>query len=438
MYKRINNIILTCLSIVAFATSASAQQGNAPFSALGVGTPVDPVSVRNKGMGYTGVGLASYGHSNLLNPATMTYNNLTLFEIGMYTEQRTLVAENQMQEDYGGGLSYLTFAFPVSQKWTMGFGFKPITVVNYKFAQTDTLSIPVNGQMTPAKYYGIENEGSGGINQVYFSNAFRVTKGLSVGLELGYNIGIIERVSKTQLLDGSSDFRSARGIRLNYRGFTYKPGVYYSHHFGAKEKGSRLNFGATYQFEQQLNVKRLEDIQTRSTTDLVLNRDTIMLDQSQYATMPAELAVGISYELVGKLAIAVDFKQQKWSDFVDYDGVPIDANGDKVLADSYKIGIGFEYTPDYLSASSYMKRITWRGGFSYGETPYIAYEQRIKEYVVTGGIEFPMGFSSLSVSGEYGWLSSPIQTVTSFEERHYQLNIGVTINDRWFVRRRIN
>lgn len=430
MYRKINHIILTCLSIFAFTSTAIAQLGNAPFTALGVGNPVDAVSVRNKGMGYTGVGLASYGHSNLLNPATLTYNNLTLFEIGMYTEQRTLVAESQTQADYGGGLSYMTFAFPVSQKWTMAVGFKPYTVVSYKFAQSDTLSIPVNGQMTPAKYYGIQNEGKGGINQVYFSNALRVTKGLSIGLELGYNIGIIEKVTKTELLDGSSDFISARGVRLNYRGVVYKPGIYYSQHFGAKEKGSRINFGATYTFEQAVNVKRLEDIQTRSTTDLVLNRDTIIVDKSQHAIMPEEFAVGLSYELVGKLAVAIDYKSQKWSQFVDYDG----STG---LTDAYKLGVGVEYTSNYLS-TKYLERITYRGGFSFGETPYEAYGQKIKEYIVTAGLEFPMGFSSLSISGEYGWMSSEIQSSNTFEDRHYQLNIGVTINDRWFVRRKIN
>ncbi|NME69919.1 OmpP1/FadL family transporter [Flammeovirga aprica] len=432
MYRRINHIILTCLSIFAFTTTALAQIGNSPFTALGVGNPVDAASVRNKGMGYTGVGLASYGHSNLLNPATLTYNNLTLFEIGMFTEQRTLTAENQTQADYGGGLSYMTFAFPISQRWTMSVGFKPYTVVGYKFSQADTLSIPVNGQMTPAKYYGIENEGRGGVNQVYFSNAFRVAKGLSIGLELGYNIGIIERNTKTELLDGSSDFISARGIRLNYRGLVYKPGVYYSHHFGAKEKGSRLNFGATYTFEQQINVKRLEDIQTRSTTDLILNRDTIIVDQSQKATMPEEFAVGLSYELVGKLAVAVDFKQQNWSKFVDYDGK-------SQMTDAYNIGVGVEYTSNYLS-TRYVDRITYRGGFSYGISPYEPYGpgKKIKEYLVTAGIEFPMGFSSLSVSGQYGWKESEIQNSNTFDDRHYQLNIGVTINDRWFVRRKIN
>ncbi|NLR91325.1 OmpP1/FadL family transporter [Flammeovirga agarivorans] len=431
MYKRINYIIITCLAFIAFTNKVEAQQGNAPFTALGVGKPVEPVSVRNMGMGYTGVGLASYGHSNLLNPATLTYNNLTLFEVGMYVEQRDLVAESQTQQDYGGGLSYMTFAFPVSQRWTMGVGFKPYSVVSYKFSQADTLYAPINGQNIPAGYYGIQNEGKGGINQVYFSNAFRVAKWLSVGLELGYNVGVIEKVTKTELLNGSSDFISARGIRLNYRGLVYKPGIYLSKHFGPKEKGHRINFGGTYTFEQQIGVKRLEDIQTRSTTDLVLNRDTLIVDNSQNATMPSEIAVGISYELVGKLAVAIDYKKQSWSEFVNYDGT-------SDLYDAFKVGLGFEYTPDYLSASSYWKRLTWRGGFQYGETPYQAYGEKIKEYVVTAGIEFPMGFSSLSVSGEYGWMRSDIQTVSSFEDRHYRLNIGVTINDRWFVRRRIN
>ncbi|ANQ49804.2 hypothetical protein KMW28_04085 [Flammeovirga yaeyamensis] len=431
MYKQINNIIISCLLLITFGSTVYAQQGNAPFTALGVGNPVPSTSARNQGMGYTGVGLASYGHSNLLNPATLTYNNLTLFEAGMYAEQRDLFSDSQTQQDYGGGLSYMTFAFPVSRKWTMGVGFKPYSVVSYKFYQTDTLYAPVNGSQIPTGFYGIQNEGKGGINQVYFSNGFKVSKWLSVGLELAYNVGVIEKVTKTELLNNTSDFISGRGVRLNYRGLMYKPGIYISKHFGPKDKGSRINFGGTYTFQQQIGVKRLEDIQTRSTSDLILNRDTIIVDDSQYATFPTELALGFSYEIVGKMAIAVDYTKQSWSEFEDY-------NGTKGLYDAFRLGVGIEYTPDYFSASSYWKRLTWRGGFRYGETPYQVYDEKIKEYVVTAGVEFPMGFSSLAVSGEYGWMRSDIQQASSFEDRHYRLNIGVTINDRWFVRRRIN
>ena len=114
-------------------------------------------------------------------------NGFSMFDAGLYAENRTLTTSALSQVNTNGGLNYLTLGFPMkTDVWTMSFGLMPYSNVSYNVIA----SAPVfNRDEALASY---QYEGSGGINQVYMSNGWQIVPGfLYLGARVGYAFGSI-------------------------------------------------------------------------------------------------------------------------------------------------------------------------------------------------------------------------------------------------------
>ncbi|MDT8347918.1 MAG: hypothetical protein RQ756_08950, partial [Flavobacteriaceae bacterium] len=107
--------------------------------------------------------------------------------------------------------------------------------------------------------------------------------------------------------------------------------------------------------------------------------------------------------------------------------------------DALRLRVGGFYTPDNTSISSVLKRITYRTGFRYEETGLIVNEQSIDEFGISFGLGIPVSrtyFSNINFGIEIGSRGKTSNGL--IQENFINLQFGVSLNDRWFIKRMYN
>jgi hypothetical protein len=127
----------------------------------------------------------------------------------------------------------------------------------------------------------------------------------------------------------------------------------------------------------------------------------------------------------------MDYRLEKWGK-VSY------MNDTNAFCDRSLLAFGAEYLPEY-TGRSYFSIIKYRLG-AYYSLPYynIRGIRAAKEYGITGGLALPLPrtHSLLSISVQYTKING--QSVNTLDENYLRLNIGLTFNERWFFKRRVN
>ncbi|PWJ34143.1 OmpP1/FadL family transporter [Sediminitomix flava] len=453
MLKQLSYVSLfLCL---LFAREGAAQIGNSPYTTLGYGRSFEPMSIRNIAMGGVGVSLGHPGMANTLNPALLTYNRLTLFEAGYFVEgkwldQKTESGNTRRETEFNGNFTYLHFAVPVSKKLSMSASLRPASSLNYRFSNLSPVeSGSGNGGVPSELFYLTENSGKGGITQASLAAGYSIIKGLSIGIDASYNFGVQEdRFSSVivtsgggSVIDGGrSEYEAVQLARLNQTGWSFQPGIYYAYDFGGnpeqnRPNNRRISIGATYQFEAPLKQEGdiITSLQNQSGITIG-TADTIPYPSSADLEIPSRYTVGVSYEIIGKLALAFDYSRQNFDKFV----YPLDPS--QQYRDSQRFSAGMEYTPDILSATNYWKRITWRAGLRYEELPnQIEFEgntETLTDVSLNGGFSMPIGFSNVTLTGTWGRIKPSNDRLVT--ENYWRVYLALTINDQWFRRIRVN
>ena len=118
------------------------------------------------------------------------------------------------------------------------------------------------------------------------------------------------------------------------------------------------------------------------------------------------------------------------NDFIDVD--------DLEYEDASSFAIGGFYIPDHSAFSGYYKRITYRAGFRMDKTGMIINNKDINNFGITFGFGLPMrgSFSNLNLGFEFGRQGTKHKEL--IEETYFKVNLGLSLNDIWFRKRRIN
>ena len=149
-------------------------QTTSPFTSVtGIGELNDLGYSNNVAMGGVGISNGSVWHLNNQNPAALTSNIFTTFEMGASSDLRQ-VSNNKITDLNGSAnLNYIGFGVPIvkSGKWISSFGFNPFSSVNYILYNEEVLE----NTSAVARY---RYEGEGGLTQAYWSNGIKVSKNL--------------------------------------------------------------------------------------------------------------------------------------------------------------------------------------------------------------------------------------------------------------------
>jgi len=191
-------ILISIIIIFILIYQANAQTGiSSPYSAFGIGYPSNANNVQNITMGGIAIGTRNYFTINMRNPASYTAFDTTsfLFEGAATGYYLGLKTDNYDETATNASLGNLLFGFPVTKLWKSSIGLVPFSIVGYN----------VNS-ITNKEYVGntlYAYVGSGGISQVYWGNAIQPTKNLSLGFNLSYIFGTIDRSQNISFPDST-------------------------------------------------------------------------------------------------------------------------------------------------------------------------------------------------------------------------------------------
>lgn len=423
-------LILVITSIL-FGSMLQAQSTiNSPYSRFGLGELHGKnVNANIKGMGGISIGMNNSTLVNPGNPASYAvFDSLALvLEAGLVANIVSLKTDQFTENSQSATLSYVLLGFPINKWWKTSMGIMPYSKIGY--------NVNIDIDMSEYDFTNILNEleGEGGINRIYWGNAFNIGKNLRLGVDASYLFGNGSRNSTILFLDSLNIYGTKLEASTRAGGFIFDYGIQYDVHIGEKDV---LTLGLIYANKWNLNATRksLATTITGGYYEIVEEtKDTIQFipEEKGSLVIPTTFGIGAVYKRTGNWLVGVDFEWQKWSEFGGF-GVP------DTLENTLRVAVGGEFMPDHTSISSLFKRMTYRGGARYGQTYVSANGNQINEFGISFGVSFPMKKSKTTIDlglelGQRGTTKDNL-----IQENFFNVNFGVSIQEHWFYKRKYN
>ncbi|USD26225.1 hypothetical protein [Flagellimonas marinaquae] len=403
-----------------------AQNGTiSPYSYFGVGDHRNNGTVDNQMMG----GVSMYGdsiHINLSNPAAYSKLKLTTYTAGISHREYRLKDFNEEQNLSVTNLDYLSIGFPIADKLGVGFGIMPYSSVGYSL---NSVMDNVQGAEVTNIY-----EGDGGINRLYASVGFEPIKNLSLGVTVNYNFGNLEYQRIQSVEDVQFGTLDNRESKINGYDFKYA-----------------LNYNPTIKDKYTLYTSVLvntqgnlvsKNTQTLGSFSLSNGNNVEVVDVDLDASnlrntelkIPTRTTLGLGFGENKKWFLGAEYSFQQMSDFENrFLGLE-----NVTYSDANTYAFGGYWVPDYRALSGYFKRVTYRAGLRYDVSGLVVNEKEINNFGITFGLGLPLGssFSNLNLGFELGRRGTTDANL--IEESYFKVNVGLSLNDRWFQQRKIN
>ena len=419
-YQRLINTCLFCI----MATIAMAQtSSNSPYTRYGFGELSDQHFGNSKAMGGIAYGLRNGLQVNAANPASYTaIDSLTfIFDAGL-SLQNTNFKENGVSTNAkNSSFDYLAMQFRLWKRMGMAVGFLPYSTVGYDMTQVKSINKDEYGDDIESYH---NYKGEGGLQQVFAGLGFKVFNNLSIGANFSYLYGDIAYATTTSF-NNTNAFSSVRTQKISISSYKLDLGTQYTQKFGSKHV---FNLGATYSYGHELNGEGYYNTETYDSNSTLQTHtgDTI----TNAFSIPHTFGVGFTYVYNNSLTVGMDYTLQKWADCKYF-------NKEGQYSDRRKISLGAEYLPNY-NGRKYWDVVRYRIGFHYAE-PYVKVngKEGAREYGASLGFGLPIfrSKSVLNISGQYVKVSPKVKGM--LEENYLRLNIGLTFNDRWFMKWRV-
>ncbi len=414
------------LFLLLSSTMGYGQAARSPFSSYGLGEQYGNALATDQGMGGVGISNPHYWYLNNQNPAMLIFNRLTTFQAGLIGEQRTQNSiATATQKSGSGNLNYLVLSIPVmAGKWTSSLSLMPYTRLNYQLKYTQ----PVAGDTSKAN---VTETGSGGINQVSWSNGVKITNAISLGLRTTYLFSAVSTQFSSELQYTQQVLVISPLVyeRTFVSGFKFAPALSV-HVDSIGKKNYRVNFGLVYDLQSNVPGKFYQRIERHNLAGII-DSLTLIRNVPGTLTLPSTLSAGLSFAKSYKWIVAVDGSYSNYSTYRDMAGT------NPYTSNSWRLAAGFETTPDGGSLSSYFKRATYRTGVSLENYPYLANGNVVKDFGITFGLSLPVSrLSSIDLALKVGKKGD--KTLNGIEENYIKLYFGLTFNDQWFIKRRFD
>ncbi|WP_194768834.1 hypothetical protein [Tamlana sp. I1] len=430
---------LVLVFIVVFAIKGHSQQATAsPYSFYGIGVSNFKGTVENRSMG----GLSMYTdsiHMNLRNPAAYGGENLAswggesrpvTYTMGGSYQNTTLKSESSKGNTSTATFNYLAMSIPIG-KLGFGFGIMPYTAVGYKVE-----SLNADGDL------GRRFAGEGGLNKVFLGAGYQLTKGLSIGLDLEYNFGNIKNNNialqydnglPTQYQTKENNRSDLSGLNVNF-GITYKRMI-----------TDRLEVvsGLTYTPQSNLTSQNLRSMSTivfNSSTGSESVVNTVIEDLGAIGLaetklkMPSRVTFGLGVGQPRSWFLGAEYMSHNSSEFSNV----LYSSDDAAYEDASRFSLGGFFIPQYNSFTSYFKRVVYRSGLRFENTGLNINNQSIKEFGMSFGVGLPVGdarlFSNANMGLEFGKRGTTESDL--IQENFITFQISLSLNDRWFQKRK--
>ena len=427
---RLKACLIALISSACLGAFAQADV-DSPYSLFGVGqVRGNAMNVRLKAMGGVANAMSSPGMINTGNPASLAkMDSLAfLFDAGAYFKTSNFSTSNKTELGANASFDYVAMAFGFAPWWKTAFGVQPYSTSGYKMV--------VDGYKEDVGTYSTVFKGSGGLNQVFWSNAFKLGKHFALGANVYYVFGNTQSITTLYLPDSTYSIGTRRSLDMMVSSFMFDYGLMFNANVATD---MTLSVGLTYDQSVKLGGTQtlfIRSIEEDMDTEIEYLIDTVYAPDPYraYLTMPQGFGVGVALEKNKRWCLAADFNWTQWSRFAR-EGVTED------LHDSWNVALGFEYMPTYSSVSNYFRRASYRIGGFY-EKGFLSLpgndggEHNINKIGITAGIALPLPKSLSRVNlalelGQYGTREAGL-----IQERYLKFEVGISVFERWFIKRK--
>ena len=435
MKKRLFAIILT--GVVALSGMAQVSKTLSPYSQFGLGILADQSQGANRAMNGLGIGLRDGTAVNVLNPASYSVvDSLTMiFDMGVSGQITNFEEGGKRLNRKGADFDYAVALFRVMPKMGVSFGVIPFTNVGYSYSTQAPVGTSTNTQSTAYS-------GTGGLSQAFIGAGWEVVKGLSIGANFSYLWGDFNRTVTISNSDAYVNTIS-RVYESTVSSYKLDFGVQFQHQLN---KNDVLTIGATMGMGHKLGADAMLTIANTDPQTAVTLPTTDTLSNAY--RIPMTFGIGATWVHKNCLTVGVDYMLQKWGaiDYPMQDSARISSAHklgyvltSGLLKDRHKLTVGADWIPDRTSRRL-LKRVHYRLGASYA-TPYynIKGQDGPKELSVSGGFGIPIANSwnnrsVLNVSAQ--WVRTSAGNFIT--ENAFRINIGLTFNERWFAKWKVD
>lgn len=404
------------------AVAANAQSStNSPYTRYGLGELSDQAFAHNAAMGGIGYALRSSEQINVMNPASYSaVDSLSfMFDISMGLKSSNYQENGYKTNAKNASFDYLAMQFRLHPRVGFAVGFTPYSNVGYKFSRTSDIENSDDVTLTNTFY------GDGGLQQIFGGIGFKILDNLSIGANVGYLYGEIDYQTLATLSNGGDQTTTYNNISIN--SYIANFGLQYTQKLSKTDK---VTLGLVYGLGHDLKSTETKGIQvTDGSSYSELTEETI---KDSYG-IPSTFGAGLTWQHKQNLTVGADYTLQQFEN-VKYD------NSTDFYKNRTRIGAGIEYMPS-LYGRNYLSRIRYRAG-AYYSSSYMKLPEYDgpKEWGVSAGFGLPLHLfqrnTVLSITGQYVRVLPSVKGMLS--ENRFVLKLGLTFNEHWFMKWRVN
>lgn len=372
--KKIAYLLPLFLGGCLFSTGIKAQNMNSPYSVYGIGDLDFRFYNRSSGMGHTGIAVHAPRFIMDNNPAAISRLpvNALLFHVGMsgkviHFSGDPVPVNDARDRDFG--VEQLALGMKLNRVWAGSLGFKKLSRVNYRMKGERA----VEGSLAR---YGTYNEGDGGLNDFYWTNALTLSKALAIGLKTSLITGSIHQ---TEVLSDAS-FVLQMQKQHYYTGARFEFGMQYDQ---ALPGEWTMAFGAKMAAKTKLALQQSMTVRENDST--IVNQKFIRQEQF---SLPAAIGLGIAVRKGGK-TFALDYSFDNWASLgIRQEGWRLD--------NSNRLSMGMEVSNYKSQWNQVYESSFWQlGGFTHA-TYLTVHQLPIREWGITAGRGGQLKNSSLA------------------------------------------
>lgn len=430
---RLGNKIVAVVGaiILGGATNLVAQSSSlntySPYTFYGIGDIHNEGNAVLRAMGGAGVGFCNYLYINSLNPASYSSVRSNSFLSNFDMEEQNFYARTSEAKTSFNTFNIrdISMSFPLSKGLGAALSVMPLSSVGYNVSFYDT---------TPEVQAGIGQmlyaySGSGDVTQFKAGVGYELFKGFSVGADLLYLHGSIQRNFSAQptTITGSGSYYAVNGVELErINSFYGRFGLQWTPLSSEKRV---LTVGATYQLGGRLGGEVTRTVPVNSL--LLPGEFAVNETYESTFSMPSMYAVGVFYH-TPKYSLGADYEFADWG---SRNGA--DVSEHLSFRNTNTVRLGGQYTPNPGDVRNAFNRFTYRAGVRWSEYYMVLNNQPFDDVALTFGVGIPLrmtGLSNVNLGLELGQRGTTREGLS--KENYLKFTIGFSLfgEDYWFVK----
>ena len=411
--------VFCCLCVL---TARAQNEISTPYSSYGIGVVNRSSNGVLDAMGSVSYAMQSPYYINFRNPASYAaFDSLSFIADAAASVYSSHLNQRQLsQRNSYAKPGYIAIGLPVTRHWRTSVGIMPFSDIGYGIENNDVVE-----NIGPVHYM---YSGKGGLNQLYWGNAFKICKGLSIGLNASYMFGSVYNSSNTEF-EGENLFNTYINDAYLVDGIYLDAGIQYMFNIGEKH---RIGLGVVYSNTAYIWAKEklLVNAYSGAYVSTTLY-DTVLYKESLHGRLniPQSIGGGFSYTYADKMTIAADVTWHNWTKF------QFMKPSNDTLQNSITASLGFQFIPDPLS-NKFFRKMAFRVGGKYSTGELVVRNKPISELGVCIGVGIPLNtfntHSSINILFEYGKIGTLANDLV--RQNYFRFSFNFILQERWYQR----